>query len=97
MAYSICYGTAKDLKRYEKERDRHIGLTVLVFAAALIAGIRVFMPEVFESVVTALVPWDEAAVDAFHIMVDSVYQGQPVGEAVDAFCRSIIENAQLPS
>lgn len=95
MAYSIRYGKAQDLKRYEKGNDPNWGLSLLAFLMALAAGIRVFMPEVFDSVVTAFIPWDETAVSAFQLMVENVYQGQPVGEAVDAFCRSIIENAEF--
>lgn len=33
---------------------------------------------------------------AFQSLTDSVISGEPIGEAVEAFCREIIENANLP-
>ena len=93
MAYSITYGSDRDLKRYQR-KDR-FGLIAFAFVAALIAGIRIFLPDVFETVINILNPLDDRGVSAFHTMVDNVQQGTPVGEAVDAFCRSIIENADI--
>ena len=91
MSYCISYGSDKDLMRFQK-RNLH-GLIAFSFFAAMIAGVRVFLPNLFESFVDNINPLDEYGVQAFHIMIDHVHQGIPVGQAVDVFCRSIIENA----
>ena len=95
MAYMIRYGTPKDLARYERKNTYRMGACLFAFAVALAAGIRVFLPEVFDAAVNAVIPWDDRTVQAFSGMVEQVQSGQPVGEAVESFCRSIIENAYL--
>jgi len=93
MSYSISYGSDKDLNRFQKKK--YYGLIFFSFIAAFVVGIRVFLPNVFDSFINILNPLDEFGVQAFRIMIDDVQQGIPVGEAVDAFCRSIIENAHI--
>ena len=93
MSYHISYGSDKDLIRFRKRN--HHGIILFAFAAALIVGIRVFLPDVFHGFLDVLNPMDEYGVQAFHAMIDHVQQGTPVGEAVDAFCRSIIDHASI--
>lgn len=93
MSYQISYGSDKDLIRFR--RRNHYGIILFSFAAALIIGIRVFLPNVFRDFLDMINPLDEYGVQAFHAMIDHVQQGAPVGEAVDAFCRSIIDHANI--
>ena len=93
MSYRISYGSDKDLIKFQKKD--YSAFIIFSFFAALIVGIRVFLPNIFDSFMDIINPMDEFGVQAFHVMVDHVQQGTPVGEAVDAFCRSIIENALI--
>ena len=93
MSYRICYGTKKDLIRY-KQKNLH-GLILLSFIAALIVGVRLFLPGLFSGFLERFNPLDEYGVQAFYTMMDHVRQGIPIGEAVDAFCRSIVGNADI--
>lgn len=93
MSYRISYGSDKDLIRFHKQDYR--GMILLSFATALIIGIRVFLPGIFESFLDLLNPLDEYGMQAFYAMIDHVQRGMPVGEAVDAFCNSIMEHANI--
>ena len=93
MSYRISYGSEKDLIRFQK--SNHYGLIVFAFIVELVVGIRVFLPDFFKSCLEFMNPLDEYGVQAACIMIENVRQGIPVGEAVDAFCRSIVENALL--
>lgn len=93
MSYHICYGSEKDLIRF-KQRNHH-GVILLSFVAALIVGVRLFLPDIFCSYLERFNPLDECGVQAFYTMMDHVRQGIPIGEAVDAFCRSIVGNADI--
>ena len=93
MSYCISYGSDKNLIRFHRKDYR--GIILLSFVTALIIGVRVFLPGVIDSFLDILNPLDEYGMQAFSVMMDQVYQGMPVGEAVDAFCNSIIEHANI--
>jgi hypothetical protein len=43
-----------------------------------------------------ILPVGEESVQAFSAMIQAVEDGEPIVEAVTAFCREVIEHGQLP-
>ena len=95
MPYIIRYGNDRDLERFTRKDGSDWGIVIFAFLAALIVGIRVFCPELFTAGAELLIPWDDTTAAAFSIMVENVHGGQPVMDAVEAFCRSVLNNASL--
>lgn len=95
MGYQISYGSVKTKR---PEVGRKLGrrwLLLILCAAALVFGIQVSV--IGQTLWNWILPGNsEVTSAALDTMVESLKQGDSVGEVVTAFCREIIENANLP-
>ena len=95
MGYIITYGHSNG-KSYRFKRVRSI--TWRGFAAALLVvllALLVLNPQIRGQVKNFLLPGDAEVTEAALIeMVSSIKEGEPVGDAVTAFCREIIDGAK---
>lgn len=89
MAYRIVYGP--EPKPKQKGSKRWIAM---LCAAALLAGL--FLTGAGESLKNWLLPGDpEVTAAALDSLVQGIREGEDLGDAVGAFCREIVENAQI--
>ena len=89
MGYRIVYG--EDPFR-EKPRGRgRLRVLTAGFALAFVVLVRVFWPQGTSLLRQVLLPGPDAA--AFQQMAADIRAGEPVDDAVTAFCRSVVENA----
>ena len=88
MGYKIVYGEEPALRRKSR-----LGLWTAAFLLVFVAFVRLTWPEGAEQLRTVLEPVGEM-VEAFSRMVENVGAGQGMGEAVTAFCRSVVSSAQ---
>ena len=84
MGYRIVYGPELPVRR----RSR-LGLWTAVFLLVFVTAVRLTWPVGTEHLRKVLQPAEET-VQAFAQMVDEVENGQGMGEAVTAFCRSVV-------
>ena len=95
MAYDICYGA--EVFRYEipERKDANhrtfAGLMlILVSVAVTLIAIRL------EAVQNFLIPGDKAVTKvAFTNMITDIRDGEPVADAVVAFCSEIIDHGKM--
>lgn len=97
MAYRIDYG-AESRREFLGSQS---GLSFRVLTAALLVAFSLVVtktwPEGRERLQQALLPGEPSRTEqAFTAMAERISQGEPVGEAVTAFCREVLENAELP-
>ena len=94
MGYQIRYDAGKAVKTGLKERKRS---AVGMVAAALVAVcllVRLFWPAGADKLRQAVMPGDpEITGRAASEMVSQIHEGVPVGDAVQAFCRQILDEA----
>ena len=86
MGYRIVYGEEPSFRRKSR-----LGLWTAVFLLIFVTAVRLAWPAGTEQLRTILVPRGET-VEAFSQMVANVGAGQGMGEAVTAFCRTVVEN-----
>lgn len=93
MAYRIVYGPEiKAPRRFENRQLRRQILTA-AFALLFVLLVRQLWPEGMTVLRELLLPGEPAITEqAFSDMIGNLHDGSPVGEAVTAFCRQIIEN-----
>ena len=93
MSYSIYYGPDNN-KPASTKRSLFglIGALLIVGICATAVGWAI--PQQTEKFVRMLFPWTRSEVQtAFIELREDVKEGQPLSEAVTAFCRGIIDNA----
>ena len=88
MGYRIVYG-----EEPAKGKKSRLGLWTAAFLLVFVTAVRLAWPAGTEQLRTILEPKGET-VEAFSQMVANVGAGQGMGEAVTAFCRSVVSNAQ---
>ncbi len=94
MGYRIEYdaGTAVTERTKSKDRKPKIKTAALLLVAGLVAGTLVW-PKGRAWARDLLLPGDEAVTaQALEDLAEDLAEGGPVSEAVEAFCRQIIEN-----
>lgn len=88
MAYRIIYGAQTPVRKSCRERKPGLGLAAGVFVLFFALGLRLWgdaaLPE------SAAVRQTDGA--AFRL-VQQLRQGEPLGDAVSAFCREIVQDA----
>lgn len=94
MAYRIAYEWNNEPKSVKKHR-----IPVLIWAGMLLVGtvltLRILVPQWGEFFRAMLYPLtDEATIDAFGTMIDSLGAGVQLPEALAAFCAEILEHAR---
>ena len=87
MGYRIIYGQDPFRKKPEKS---HLGPLSAGFALAFLILVRCFWPQGAAKLRQTLLPGDMAA---FQRMTEEIRAGEPIGDAVTAFCRGIVEEA----
>ena len=87
MGYRIVYGSDPFIKKREKS---HLRLMTAGFALAFIILVRCFWPQGTLKLRETLLPGDMAA---FQQLTEEIWAGEPIGDAVTAFCRGIVEEA----
>ena len=88
MGYKIVYG-----EEPSRPRKSRLGIWTAVFLLIFVTAVRLTWPAGAEQLRTVLKPSGET-VEAFSQMVENVGAGQGMGEAVTAFCRSVVSSAQ---
>lgn len=88
MGYRIVYGD--DPFPRESRHPGRLRLLTAGFALAFVVAVRCFWPEGTRMLRSVLLPGDNAA---FVQMTEEIRAGAPVGDAVTAFCRSVVEEA----
>lgn len=88
MGYRIIY--AQEPLAPEKPRGTKLKMMTAAFALALVVLVRLFWPQGTQMLQNALLPGDHSHLDQ---LTRDIRAGEPVGEAVTAFCQSIIEEA----
>ncbi len=88
MGYRIIYAKEKYRFRQLSKRKRILIITIAVSACLIAFGC-------FGGT-GKILPGDPNASDALESLVESVQGGEDISDAVVAFCREIIANAQKP-
>ena len=87
MGYRIVYGADPFVKKRERS---HLAVLTAGFALAFVILVRCFWPQGTAVLRQVLLPGDMAA---FQQMTAQIQAGEPIGDAVTAFCRGIVEEA----
>lgn len=87
MGYRIVYGGEPPTGRKSRLR-----LWTAVCLLVFVTAVRLAWPEGTEQLRQVLVPGEETAA-AFSEMVENVGAGQGMGEALTAFCRTVVESS----
>lgn len=97
MAYIIAYDGADPVpKSAARRRSRLAGLTVGFFLVFLLLT-KLFHPEGTAVLRRLLLPGDEAVTGpAMTVLLEELRSGEPVGDAVKAFCGEILSHAEYP-
>jgi len=96
MAYRIVYETGT--ARVQENRRNSARIWVLTAVFLVLFGVLTvkFWPEGREALVEILLPGDpEVTWHALETMVMQLREGEAVGDAVMAFCREIVDGAQI--
>ena len=86
MGYRIVYGPELPVRKSSR-----LGLWTAVFLLVFVTAVRLVWPMGTEYLREVLKPGEET-VQAFAQMVKKVENGQGMGEAVTAFCRTVVAN-----
>ena len=87
MGYRIVYG---DDPFEKQERRSHLRSMTAGFALALVILVRLFYPQGAQVLREVLLPGDH---EAFMQLTERIQSGEPIGDAVTAFCQTIVEEA----
>ena len=94
MAYRIDYAPATPVRKTGPGKILHWQMMTAVFLLIFTFLVSQTWPEGTQKLRAYLLPGDGTAEAAFQEFVTGVNAGEPVGEALTAFCRQIIENGQ---
>lgn len=96
MGYRIDYGPAEPQKKNKLWETVKMQVLTAVFAAAFTIGVRTWWPEGTAQLRAWLLPGEPSVTQtAFSNLVDDLRNGTQLGDAVTAFCREIIADADL--
>lgn len=95
MGYRIEYGSSGDLRKPLKSKRPYSAIAAAACVLALVAGAITVKQTGLTWVQEFLLPGDPAVTAAaLENMVDNIKDGDSIAEAVTAFCREIVENAE---
>jgi hypothetical protein len=95
MAYSIGYGQQRN-DRCKKRSGKRFKMLALVFFLVFLLSVQLFSQEGAEFLRRMILPVGEESMEAFSAMIQAVEDGEPIADAVTAFCREVITHGQLP-
>ena len=90
MGYRVIYG--EDPFEKPKPRKGRLGLLTAGCLLAFVVGVRCFWPQGAETLNRIILPEQNTA-NAFGQMTRDILEGEPLGDAVTTFCRTIVEDA----
>ena len=91
MGYRVVYGEDPFVK--PKIRKGRLALMTAACLLAFSVGVRCIWPQGAESLKQMLMPKETVTTAAFVQMTADIWAGEPLGDAVTAFCRSVVEGA----
>lgn len=95
MAYRIVYGPMPKGTCPERRSTFRFHLLTAVFLLLFVLLVRQAWPEGTERLRSVLLPGEPGSTEkAVQVLLTDVQEGEPIGDAVTAFCRQIIENGQ---
>lgn len=94
MAYRIDYGPAPVRGRGRSGRLLRVQAMTAAFLLLFILCVRQYWPEGIAKLRETLLPGQGAGQAAFQEFVSELRDGEPVYDALTAFCRQILENGQ---
>ena len=96
MGYRIVYGGEPEYRGRYKMRGRSVVFYLAVCLVLFGVLTMKFWPEGREVLQEVLLPGDPAVTrQALHNMAEDLKAGEAIGDAVAAFCREIVDGAQL--
>ena len=96
MGYRIVYGP--DMQTARTKGNRHLRIRLMTAGFLLLGCIlaRLLWPEGAQVLREVLLPGPASiAEQAFAILADRIREGEPVGEAVESFCRYVISHGAI--
>lgn len=97
MGYQINYGGPEPGKYKHGMNKSRVKLVAAGILLSLALGVRLVIPGTGQRLREFLLPgMTEETVTAFQVMVEDMRTGTSFEDAVTAFCREIIANAELP-
>jgi len=96
MGYRIVYGP--DMERAETKGKQNLRIRLMTAGFLLLGCIlaRLLWPEGAQALREVLLPGPAPiAEQAFAILADRIRGGEPVGEAVESFCRYVISHGTI--
>lgn len=94
MAYRIDYGPAVPKKVASGGRQLRWQTMTAAFLLLFVLLVKQTWPEGTDKLRACLIPGGEGTQLAFQEFVTELHEGESVGEALTAFCRQVIENAE---
>lgn len=95
MSYKISYGETAKMKM-RKPNIRFVVPVAAVLAAALGVTARLCWPDETKQLIEALFPLtSDSSQQALKSFSENIRAGEPIGDAVTAFCREIIYESEI--
>ena len=94
MAYRIDYGPAITKKMINGAGQLRWQTMTAAFLLLFVLLVKQSWPEGTDKLKTYLLPGGEGTDMAIETLVDRIHDGEPLGQALEVFCRQIIDNAQ---
>ena len=96
MGYRVVYDSVRQEKRRAKSHGARLtGLTAM-FLALFLMMVNVYWPKGREVLQEMIWPGDAAVTrQAAEAFVEELRFGEPIGDAVESFCREIIKSADI--
>ena len=91
MVYRVVYG--EDPFEKPKQSTGRLRLMTAGCALAFVVGVRCMWPQGTEILRQVMLPTENASTAAFRQMTADMQAGEPLGDAVEAFCRAVVEDA----
>ena len=95
MAYRIVYGPMPKATSPGRQISLRISMMTVVFLLLFVLLVKQTWPEGTDMLRSVLLPGEPGKTEtAVQTLLEDMRNGEPVGDAVTAFCRQIIENGQ---
>ena len=96
MGYTIQYGPAGKAEAAWHAKRRKKSGVILAVCVLAVAFVAIVLSGDFEQIKNYLIPGDlEVTKAAFAQFTENIRQGDTVGDAITAFCREIIDGAEI--
>ena len=92
LSYKIVYGPMPDVPKAEKKGTGRLQALTAVFLLLFVLAIRQTWPEGSAVLRRCLIPGEPTVTEEmFHEMVSDIQAGEPLGQAVTAFCKELVK------